>query len=51
MDAFARNYGHQQQDQKFIKYTYGLQAYIGTRFNPPRFLKNTVTWLQKINPL
>ena len=51
MDAFARNYGHQQQDQKFIKYSYGLQAYIGTRFNPPRFLQNTVAWLKKVNPL
>lgn len=51
MDAFARNYGHQQQDQKFSKYSYGLQAYVGTRFNPPGFLRNTVAWLQKMNPL
>jgi len=51
IDAFARNYGHQQQDQRFIKYTYGIQAYIGTRFNSPRFLKNTIQWLQRMNPL
>jgi hypothetical protein len=47
IDAFARNYWHQQQDQKFTKYSYGFQAYIGTRFDPPGFLERTVAWLQK----
>ncbi len=50
MDAFARNYGHQQQDERFSKYSYGVQVYAGTRFNPPGFLQRTVTWLQKMNP-
>jgi hypothetical protein len=51
MDAFLRDYGHQQQDQKFSKYSYGVQVYIGTRFDPPGFLQRTVTWLRHINPL
>jgi hypothetical protein len=51
VDAFSRYYAHQQQDQKFSKYPYGVQAYIGTRFNPPVFLKRSVTWLQKKKPL
>lgn len=51
VDAFSRYYAHHQQDQKFSKYSYGVQAYIGTRFNPPGFLKRSVTWLQKKKPL
>jgi Domain of unknown function (DUF4421) len=50
IDAFSRNYEHQQQDQKFSKYSYGVQVYIGTRFDPPVFLQKADTWLQKMNP-
>ena len=50
IDAVSRYYEHQQLDQKFSKNSYGVQAYIGTRFDPPGFLQRTVAWLQKINP-
>ena len=51
MDATSRYYGHQQQNQKFSKNSYGVQVYLGTRFNPPGFLQKTATWLEKMNPL
>jgi len=51
IDAVSRYYGHQQQGQKFSKNSYGMQVYMGTRFNPPHLLQKTVTWLDKINPL
>ena len=51
MDIFTRSYGHQQEYEKFIKHSYGLQAYIGTRFDAPRFLQRSVAWLQKNRPL
>jgi hypothetical protein len=51
IDAVTRYYEHQQQSQKFSKNSYGIQVYLGTRFDPPGFLKKTVKWLEKINPL
>jgi hypothetical protein len=50
IDAVSRYYGHQQLDQRFSKNSYGMQVYIGTRFDPPVFLQRTVAWLDKINP-
>jgi hypothetical protein len=47
IDAFIRNYRHQQQIQKFTKESYGVQVYAGTRFDPPGFLRRSVTWLKK----
>jgi hypothetical protein len=47
-DAFARQYSHEEEQRSFAKYSYGLQAYVGTRFDPPRFLQRTVGWLQKL---
>ena len=51
IDIFSRNYGHKQEEEKFIKNSYGVQAYVGMRFDPPGFLQRTVTWLQKNRPL
>src|SRR5438045_3140096 len=47
-DAFARKYWHGAEDHTLARYSYGLQAYVGTRFDPPRFLRNTFTWLNKL---
>jgi hypothetical protein len=47
-DAFDRKYGHEEEEQKFSKNSYGFQTYIGTRFDAPGFLKRTVSWLQKL---
>jgi hypothetical protein len=50
LDAFARKYSHGQAGQTFSKYSYGLQAYVGTRFYPPGFLKRTSDWLNTLMP-
>jgi hypothetical protein len=50
-DAFARKYWHGAEEHTFAKYSYGLQAYAGTRFDPPRILRKTFAWLDKLIPL
>ncbi len=51
IDFFLRNYGHKQGEEKFIKNSYGIQAYVGMHFDPPGFLQRSVTWLQKKRPI
>jgi len=50
LDIFSRSYGHQQEYEKFIKHSYGIQAYVGTRLKAHGFLQKNVTWLQDNRP-
>ena len=51
-DAIYREYQHNNQaDEKVVKLFYSLQFYVGFRLNPPKFVKKSVDWTQKVSPI
>ena len=51
-DAIYREYQHNNQaDEKVVKLFYSLQFYVGFRINPPKFVKKSVDWTEKVAPV